>query len=315
MAVTSVDVAREAGVSRATVSYTLNGKGKLFSSKTQSAVYQAAEKLGYRPVAAAQTLVKGVSNIVLMIPPLSPNAEFMSLMSRLAKEYSAQSKTLLMVPPDISDKDLSYTLQSTRPYILFSGRNLTSTQRKILSNAGTSFVDMAAEMSKPKGMNWQIGQMQARHLKARGFTHLVYARLSTVENDLMLQTRQEGFIAECRKEHAEKPDVIDIDPYADADLDIFSSLKPHSGIGCYNDDTAAAILGAGHLLGLSVPKDFGIIGVDNTSVSLQTDPQLTTIDTAFDIAAVVRYFGNQNSDTSLAEELKTQLTIIARSTT
>jgi DNA-binding LacI/PurR family transcriptional regulator len=58
--VTSVDVARRAGVSQSTVSLVFSGKapGRI-SGRTEAAVRAAAEELGYRPNAAARALKTG----------------------------------------------------------------------------------------------------------------------------------------------------------------------------------------------------------------------------------------------------------------
>ncbi|KUL37830.1 LacI family transcriptional regulator [Streptomyces sp. NRRL F-4489] len=67
---TSAAVARRAGVSRATVSYVLNGQaaGRV-GARTQARVRAAAEELGYVPHAAARSLRAGRGRIVLLAAP------------------------------------------------------------------------------------------------------------------------------------------------------------------------------------------------------------------------------------------------------
>src|SRR6185312_9765886 len=68
--VTSADVARLAGVSRATVSYVLNETpGQTISISTRGRVLDAAARLGYAPSAAARTLRTGRSDVVLCLLP------------------------------------------------------------------------------------------------------------------------------------------------------------------------------------------------------------------------------------------------------
>ena len=70
---TSSDVARVAGVSRATVSYVLNNTGAVrISDPTRRRVHQAARDLGYVPHAAARSLRAGHSRMVLMPAPTEP---------------------------------------------------------------------------------------------------------------------------------------------------------------------------------------------------------------------------------------------------
>lgn len=64
---TSADVARLAGVSRATVSYVLNNAEAVrISEPTRRKVREAAEELGYVPHAAARSLRAGHTRIVLL---------------------------------------------------------------------------------------------------------------------------------------------------------------------------------------------------------------------------------------------------------
>src|SRR4051794_33842882 len=68
--VTSADVARLAGVSRATVSYVHNDTPQqTISGPTRARVLDAAARLGYAPSAAARTLRTGRSDIVLCLLP------------------------------------------------------------------------------------------------------------------------------------------------------------------------------------------------------------------------------------------------------
>jgi DNA-binding LacI/PurR family transcriptional regulator len=70
---TSADVARLAGVSRATVSYVLNNTSAVrISEPTRRRVHEAAKELGYVPHAAARSLRAGHSRMVLMPAPTIP---------------------------------------------------------------------------------------------------------------------------------------------------------------------------------------------------------------------------------------------------
>jgi DNA-binding LacI/PurR family transcriptional regulator len=58
MPVTQQDIAKELGISRVLVSYALNGNPRV-GADTRRRVQETAERLGYRPNRAAQTLVTG----------------------------------------------------------------------------------------------------------------------------------------------------------------------------------------------------------------------------------------------------------------
>jgi LacI family transcriptional regulator len=66
--VTSFDVARRAGVSRATVSTVLNRSTKVsISAETREKVLRAAKELGYRPNSAGRMLVRGQSETIALV--------------------------------------------------------------------------------------------------------------------------------------------------------------------------------------------------------------------------------------------------------
>ena len=67
---TRKDVARRAGVSEATVSYTLSGK-RTISAATQERVRQAMAELGYQPHTLAQALAGGSSQVIAVLFPVA----------------------------------------------------------------------------------------------------------------------------------------------------------------------------------------------------------------------------------------------------
>lgn len=74
MGVTIIDVAKEAGVSRTTVSNVFMGKNN-FSDETRTAVLAAAKKLNYKPNLAARSLITNHSRLIGLILPsyVDPN--------------------------------------------------------------------------------------------------------------------------------------------------------------------------------------------------------------------------------------------------
>ena len=72
--ITSLEVARQAGVSRTTVSLVLNDvPGTQISEQTRNRVIQAAEELGYVPDAAAKALASQRTQVIALILTRSPH--------------------------------------------------------------------------------------------------------------------------------------------------------------------------------------------------------------------------------------------------
>lgn len=77
MGVTIKDVAKEAKVSIATVSYVINNKGNV-TDETQEKVLKAVKKLGYQPNLSARNLVGQKSNLIGVLIPNWGNADRLS---------------------------------------------------------------------------------------------------------------------------------------------------------------------------------------------------------------------------------------------
>ncbi|WP_024287332.1 substrate-binding domain-containing protein [Cellulomonas sp. KRMCY2] len=58
-----------------------------------------------------------------------------------------------------------------------------------------------------------------------------------------------------------------------------------TGICTYNDETAFAVLAGARRLGLAVPADLAVIGVDNIPLAPLAEPPLTTVDQNTDALA------------------------------
>ncbi len=96
---TQVDVARLAGVSRATVSYIVNGLANShvpISEETRRRVAEAIEELGYEPDARAQALRSGSTQTVGLILPDVHNPHFWQAADGVEQELRASGYHLLL---------------------------------------------------------------------------------------------------------------------------------------------------------------------------------------------------------------------------
>jgi LacI family transcriptional regulator len=104
---TQVDVARLAGVSRATVSYVLNGAtdGRVpISAETQRRVLEAIEKLDYEPDARAQALRSGNTTTIALIIPDLRNPHFCEYTIGIEQEARASGYHVLVSSTTLNDE-------------------------------------------------------------------------------------------------------------------------------------------------------------------------------------------------------------------
>jgi LacI family transcriptional regulator len=102
---TQVDVARLAGVSRATVSYIVNGLANSqvpISEETRRRVMEAIEELGYEPDARAQALRSGSTQTVGLILPDVHNPHFWQAADGVEQELRTSGYHLLLSSADLN---------------------------------------------------------------------------------------------------------------------------------------------------------------------------------------------------------------------
>jgi len=102
---TQQDVAHQAGVSRATVSYVLNGlsNGRVpISDETRARVMQAIAELGYVPDASAQALRSGSTHTIGLIIPDMNNPHFWQTADGVEQAARAAGYHLLLSSMDLN---------------------------------------------------------------------------------------------------------------------------------------------------------------------------------------------------------------------
>jgi len=104
--VSSRDVAREAGVSRATVSYILNDvKGISIKPETRERVLEAARKLGYHPDSIARALKTGKSMTIGVVTRRDVSEErFTGILKGIKDILSVHKYSMLICSESINDK-------------------------------------------------------------------------------------------------------------------------------------------------------------------------------------------------------------------
>jgi DNA-binding LacI/PurR family transcriptional regulator len=110
---TIADVAREAGVSRTTVSHALSGKGRVDPS-TRAHVREVANSLGYHPSPRAQSLRRGRSGMVAIMTALPPEIVgehsemgfLLDMAMPAARALLEHGVSLVLVPPGAAPRHI-----------------------------------------------------------------------------------------------------------------------------------------------------------------------------------------------------------------
>ncbi|WP_155373899.1 LacI family DNA-binding transcriptional regulator [Catellatospora vulcania] len=291
---TSADVAREAGVSRATVSYVLNdAPGERIAQPTRERVLAAAARLGYAPSLAGRTLANGHSDIVLLAMPDVPAGELTSrFVDAVTRSLAAQGLTLVVhfdVPaaPRLPRLAAMLSVRAVLSLFPLPDADLAALRRvgirAVPAGTGSDGLATAALLRRQ-------GRMQVEHLAATGHTRLAYALPADPRLSVFAGPRQDGVRQACadRELPAPVPFTVPDDPSAvtAAVRALLADAPQVTAICAYNDEVALAALHGLRELAVDVPGRIAVIGVDGIPLAAYSAPPLTTIAVAPAAAAL-----------------------------
>lgn len=285
--VTSGDVAREAGVSRATVSYVLNDSPhQKIAEATRRRVWEAADRLGYAPSATARALRTGRSDIVLGLLPDWPIQHVLGrLIQQLTNAFAEHELTFLVHSSAPPARPLREIWKAMTPAAVLALAEFPEPEADAMRAAGIEVVmamhgSVRGEPRPPLVSEEPIGAAQARHL-VDSHRRLGYAYPDLPRLDVLAQPRLDGVRKVCAELGLPQPDVrtvpLEPDGAAEAVKAWLAADPPVTGICAFNDDLAMAVLAALQSLGLRAPQDLAVIGVDDIPGAALAQPPLTTI--------------------------------------
>ncbi|MFI7547302.1 LacI family DNA-binding transcriptional regulator [Actinoplanes sp. NPDC049599] len=290
--VTSADVARLAGVSRATVSYVLNDTPhQTISAATRGRVLDAATSLGYAPSAAARALRTGRSDVVLCLLPDWPiGPEVGALLGNLSTGFARSGLTFVAHPGNHADRPIADLWKAITPAAVLAFTDFSAAEITAMRAAGVALVvgllgrgtAPRRELAVPQQ---RVGRLQAEHLTAAGHTTIGYAYPDDDRVRIFAEPRLAGVRAACATEPSVR--IVPLDPAAAAEAVRRWHAEGVTGVCAYNDEVAMAVLAGMRRRGLHAPADLAVVGVDDIPAARLAEPALTTVTT--DQAAVAAH--------------------------
>ena len=281
---TSWDVARLAGVSRSTVSQVLNGNDERFPQETRDRVNAAAAELSYRPSRAGRSLVSGVSDlIVVVVPNVTFGRHLQDAVDSIANTSASRGMSVVV---RYAGNDVAATLTAVldlRPAVVIDLGVFDETTRLQIERSGILTVPEQRMVGRMiENPNHHIGRLQVRHLLETPGRRIVAALLLDTRLDTFGPERLQGVMDEAAALGAEPPINIRVPLTLAGAVETLSAVVDANpgvslGVCCYNDDVAIAVMAAARELGLRVPEDVAVVGVDHTEVGQLINPRLTSI--------------------------------------
>lgn len=302
MSVTIYDVARDAGVSMATVSRVLNGTA-VVKDETKKKVLEAITKLRYRPNAVARGLAsKRTKTIGIIVPDVSAPfvAEMVRGMEDIATMYAYQ---IILSNSDAQTErevDLIGTMWEKQvDGVLFMGNHLTPELLQAFEDAQLPVVLCATVDPEDRIPSVNINNHQAafdatNFLLEKGCQRIVLLG-GPADHPVVGIPREEGYNKAMKKAGYE-PLVVRCEHFTyEGGLEALNQFlavnKAPDAILTVSDELGVAAIHACLDNGLQVPGQVKVVAFDNTRLANMVRPELTTIaQPIYDIGAVSMRF-------------------------
>jgi DNA-binding LacI/PurR family transcriptional regulator len=286
---TSRDVAAAAGVSRATVSYVLNGSDAKhgITPATRDRVLEVAERLGYEPNAVALALRAGRTEIVLVeIPnwPLGPPvAEAISTMVEALEQLGytplvhfqrADPRSLARASQRVHPVGVIAPGTELSPEVVprlqaFGARGVVAFDQRPLPHVYTYVIEQA-----------RIGRLALEHLAARGHRRVLALMPDDADVRQLVEQRMSGATAAARERRVTLRSAkvqVRRDSIERALAAELERSRRATGIYAFNDEQAIVALEVLRDRGVALPEQMALIGCDDSPAAEQMRPRLTTV--------------------------------------
>ncbi len=300
MTVTIYDVAREASVSMATVSRVVNNNPNV-KPQTRKKVFEAIERLGYRPNAVARGLAsKKTTTVGVVIPDIS-NAIFAEVARGIEDIANMYHYNIILCNADKKkDKEIrviNTLLEKQVDGLLFMGGAVTEDHIQAFKTSSVPIVLCATTEEGDTYPSVDIDHIGAAEdavstLIQNGHRHIAMIS-GTLQDPSNGYARFQGYKNALEKAGISfNEDLVRIGNYRyESGLEVtqhFLDLQDRpTAIFAANDEMAIGAIHAIQDKGLRVPEDVSIISVDNVRMASMVRPLLSTVaQPMYDIGAV-----------------------------
>ncbi|HYY93295.1 MAG TPA: LacI family DNA-binding transcriptional regulator [Pyrinomonadaceae bacterium] len=282
------DVAREAGVSTATVSHVIN-KTRFVSEEVRARVLEAVERCGYYPNAHARSLASGRTHILGLVVSDISNPFFPELVKSIEAAAFERGYDLMLSNTNYDPERTSHYVRRfierkvTGVVIMTSELDAALIGELARREVSVVFLDLGqpgVHMSNLR-VNYEAGIEEAMlHLAALGHTEISFvsgpARLRSA------QRRNEAFRNWMRRH---LPDTrakvyggdFKLEGGRRAAREILEARERPTAVMAANDMMALGVLVEFQAAGLEVPRDVSVVGFDDIAFAALAEPHLTTI--------------------------------------
>jgi len=289
-----LDVARQAGVSTATVSRVLNTPERV-NEDTRQRVMDAIQRLGYRVNAAARHLRTNQTHLIAVVIPTISEPAINQVVEAMEDAAIEQGYTLLLCSTrGDADREQSYidllTQQLAVDGVLYVSPRAAPEDVRRLASGSAPVVLCNYRIDDPETPNIWIDHVSSLYQTTRHLITLGHRRITLLNLDAPFyqpaRMRRRGYeqaLAEAGLP-LDRSLVVEIhQPTYDTDewREVIGRLldRPHrpTAMVAFNDEVALEVYAACRERGLRIPDDLSVTGCDDTLLARYANPPLTTV--------------------------------------
>lgn len=285
------DIAREAGVSIATVSRVINNKGTV-SGSTREKVEAVLKKSGYTPSAIARGMVSKSLKTVAVLTLDIRVPHYAQQAYTIEQEFSRRGYEVILCNTgggtEATIRYLRAVVEKQVDGIILVGSIFSTIGRDkqveaLLRNAPVVLSNGRLDLPNASSvcLDDEAGAALAvEHMVTKGKRNLWYVNDRSTAG---AAAKQAGFLKACARYGDQvRGRVIEADFSVDggkrAARDLMSSCRNFDGIICGEDETAVGIVKGLMNMGVRIPQDVAVSGYNNSIYASICDPRLTSID-------------------------------------
>jgi DNA-binding LacI/PurR family transcriptional regulator len=286
---TIYDVAKEAGVSIASVSNAINGKGNI-SKKKREEIFKVMERLQYQPSVIASALMgKKTFTLGLLIPDVS-NPFFAEIARSVEDLAHHAGYSVIVCSTDNKDERVEKYIRLLEQKSIdgiMIGTGVENTEILLqLAEKSVPIIMIAREVSAMSVHSVLTDDIKGGSLAAQHLLELGHRQMAVLSENLKVSSsveRVKGFKFALYEAGLtiEEDDILSCESTIRdgrrAAGELIRRANSPTALFCCNDLLAIGALQAAKEAGVRVPEELSIVGFDNTILSTVTNPMLTTI--------------------------------------
>ena len=295
--ITIYDVAREAGVSMATVSRVVNGN-KNVKENTRKKVLEVIDRLDYRPNAVARGLASNKTTTVGVVIPNIANSYF-SILAKGIDDIAAMYKYNIVLASSDEDDDKEVNVVNTLfakqvDGIIFMGHRLTEKIRAEFSRSRTPVVlagTVDLEHQLPSvNIDYKAAVADVVDILAKNNKDIAFVSGPLID-DINGKVRLAGYKEGLEKNNLSFKEGLVFEAnynYKDG-YELAQRVMNSGATAAYvaEDELAAGLLNGLFAAGKKVPEDFEILTSNDSPITSYTRPNLSSISQpVYDLGAV-----------------------------